>query len=206
METNDYDGKATQAFQNGFGEHDANSGDYEFFLYKYRPLFDRFVDIVQGTRYEKYADDTTCLWILESLLSDDTQGKTRITAKYHMDSQSQDDSYKPRRFEIDANHINSSDLGVLLRVLEAARIEAEDPEEYEQTRFEIVFLKKPDDIEFAECYHPHYTSYNQISGNRYDDNLDTVGTSLGIKAVRCYLLYNTDTDEFVLADGRYWCI
>lgn len=185
------------------------SDDYDFYEEKYIPLFDRFKEIVTDTRYEKYVGNTTCLWALETLLSDNSKGETRITAKYHQDEEDNlsEGAYEnTRRFEIDAYHIDALDLDVLLRVLKAASIEAEDPEEFEQTRFKLEFIKNPANIEFAECFHPHYSSYNQISGNRYDDNLDTNGSSLGIKAVRCYLLFNTDTEEFILADGRYWCV
>jgi hypothetical protein len=191
--------------------------EYDPFEEKYQPMFDRFADLVRGTRYERYSGRTTSLWAFESLLSDLSEGKTRITAKYRVESelQGEDDDegdaeleeyVDNRRFEIDAYHIDSSDFEILKRVLEVADVEAKDPEEFERTRFDFEVFQNPDEVAFYECYHPHYSSYNSVEGNRYDDNIDTNGSSLGIMAVRSYLLLNTDTNEFIMADGRYWCL
>lgn len=200
-----------ESLHNEIDALDSNYDDYDY-EEKYRPLFEHFSEIVNGTRYEKYAANTTCLWAFENLLNDNSKGKTTISAKYQ--TKGQEESYESteeiyedyRRFEIDAFHIDSFDLEVLRQVFESASIEVEDPEEFERPLFELKLIKNSEDVAFAECFHPHYSSYKTVSGNKYDDNIDTYGTSLGIMAVRCYLLYNTDTNEFVLADGRYWCM
>ncbi|MEK5358109.1 hypothetical protein [Paenibacillus sp. FSL L8-0709] len=178
--------------------------------------YEVFSDLVKGTRYEKYAGKTTSLWAFDSLLCDSSCGKKRIKAKYHEDFDDQDElgndntiveAYLDnRRFEIDAYYINSKDFAILNRVLEVANVEIQEPEEFERTRFEFMIYKEEKDVSFHECYHPHYSSYNTVKGNMYDDNIDTNGSSLGIMAVRSHLLFNTDTKEFVIADGRYWCL
>ncbi|RRJ54748.1 hypothetical protein EHV15_34710 [Paenibacillus oralis] len=178
--------------------NDYGDDEYDPYEEKYQPMFDVFSDLVKGTRYERFAGRTTSLWAFESLLSDSSAGKTRISARFRLEPEI--------RFEIDAYHISSSDFEVLKRVLEIADVEANDPEEFEYARFEFEIIQNADDVAFQECYHPHYSSYNTVKGNMYDDNIDTYGTCLRIMAVRSYLLYNTDTNEFILTDGRYWCL
>lgn len=181
---------------------------------RYEEKYKVFTELVRGTRYEQYAGNTTSLWAFDSLLSDSSSGKKRITARYHNDFDEEelgddDDNKKDidnRRFEIEAYFINSVDLETLIKVLEVANVEIEEPEEYERIRFKLKIYKDEDDVAFHECYHPHYSSYNIVVGNKYDDNIDTNGTLLGIRAIRSHLLFNTDTNEYVLADGRYWCI
>lgn len=177
--------------------------------------YDLFNQLVKGTRYEQYSGNTSSLWVLESLFSDSSAGKMSINAKYRLnldfeaidddDEIAEDEYADSRRFNIDAYFINTLDFEVLKHVLDAAKEEVRDSDNFDQIRFSYKIFKNDYDIEFAECYHEHYSSYNSVKGNMYDDNMDTNGSSLRIMAVRCYLLYNTDTKEFVLADGRYWC-
>lgn len=199
--------------------NDSDDDDYNFYEEKNRIMFADFIELVKGTRYETFAKNTTSLWALEKLFSDSSAGKTRIIAKYVVQSEQYQSGFDEegedkletiedhRRFEIDAYHINSSDLDVLKRVLDKSKEEAnDDPDRFQFTQYEIKVFQNVNDLAFDECYHPHYSSYNKVVGNMYDDNIDTYGSALGIKAVRCHLFYNTDTSEFVLADGRYWCI
>ncbi|EJW14321.1 hypothetical protein M5X00_23240 [Paenibacillus alvei] len=165
------------------------------------PWYDELKERVAGTRYEKFVGKTTPYYGFEQLLSDAARGKKIVTVGYHSEINELADT---RKFEIDAYSITSVDLLVLKEVFEAAQREAVSLDEDFDYEFEII--QQGEEIRFNECYDPYISSRNTVKGNMYDSNIDTYGAINGVKAIRSYLLYKTDTNEFIQVNGRYWCM
>lgn len=163
-----------------------------------------FNEIVQGTRYEKYArDHMTSSRALDQVLTDHTHGKISVQAIGFWVHQlyEEEDRYF---FEIDAYHITSKELEVLKKIVKCAEDEDKAMKELDRIQFSFSVYQKGDPILLDQCYHPTISGPTTIDGNMYDDNIDTYGTMLNIPAIRCYLFYNVDTNEVVVADGTYY--
>lgn len=149
--------------------------------------------VLKNTRYEEYCDSGS-RWAMRAMLQDESLGKHTVEVK-------DKDGYS---IKIDAYHISFEDLisfKCILKMSNAMNSEIPDAIQYEIQEF-----KSPNDIVLAECYHEYISLKKTVKRNRYDSNLDTYGTQMGMLATRCYFFYNVDSKKYIIIDGSYWCM
>lgn len=151
--------------------------------------------LIAGTRYEATCKDSTAYWAHYKMFEDGRDGSVPITLK----------TFDESTVEMLAYKINSHELDILKKVAERG-IEEQAREGEPFPLYEFETFSDASEFELPVCFHPHISSYTSVSGNMYDDNIDTYGVQLGVKAVRVYAFYNTDTNEFVFANSSYYVL